>query len=179
MQVGKRVGTDTARVQEIFRRRPAVAQSRKSAAARLVGDGWRVEVQLGAHTLIVDQPEAVGGDDAGPNPGDLVRGALAACLAQNYAMNAWRFDVELHEVRIEVESDIDLGLAWGNDTGQPAGFSAVRYTATLATDASPERVRALMAYVEEHSPSLDDLRRALPIAGELVLNPASTAPHPA
>ena len=178
MDVGKRVGADTARVQEVFRRRPAVAQSRRAATARLAGDGWRTEVQFGAHTLIVDQPAAVGGDDSGPSPGDLVRAALAACLAQNYAMNAWRFGVELHEVEIEVETDIDLRVAWGIDTGQPAGFSAIRYTARLATDAPPERVRELMTYVEEHSPSLDDLRRGLPVAGELVLKPSAASPRP-
>ena len=169
MSVGARVGESVMRVRDIFRRRPAAALATKNAIARLTGDGWRTEVQMGAHTLIVDQPAALGGEDLGPNPGDLVRAALAACLATNYAMHAPRFDVVLDAIEVAVESDINLGGAWGCETDQPPGFTAVRYATTLTTDSPPERVRELVAFAESHSPSLDDLRRALDVSGHLIV----------
>jgi uncharacterized OsmC-like protein len=130
---------------------------------------------MGAHTLLVDQPSALGGEDAGPNPGDLVRAALAACLAQNYAMHAPSFGVDLQGVQVEVETDIDLRGAWGCDTPAPSGFSAVRYVATLTTNAPAERVRELAAYAESRSPSLDDLRRGLIVRGDLVVHSGAPA----
>ena len=175
MAVGRQVGAAVKRVRDIFMRRPSVAQARKTATARLVGNGWRTEVQLGSHTLVLDMPEALGGEDTGPNPGDLMRGALAACLVKIYAMHAARFGVELEAVEVTVETDIDLSAAWGIETGQAPGFSAVRYTTTIATDAPPERVRELVAYAEARSPSLDDLRRALNVQGRLVICPATTS----
>ena len=177
MSVGKLVAAATDRTRAIFTRRPSAARVTKGATARLVGESWRTEVRLGSHTLVVDQPAALGGDDAGPNPGDLVRAALAACLVQNYAMHAHRFDVELQGVEVAVETDIDLGMAWGVETEQPPGFSAVRYTATLTTDAPPEQVRALVAYIEGHSPTLDDFRRALDVSGRLVIHPPASPDH--
>lgn len=175
MTVGKRVGAAVQRTRDIFTRRPAAARVTKAAAARLVGDGWRTEVQLGPHTLVLDMPAALGGDAAGSNPGDLIRAALAACLAQNYAMHAPRFAVEIHAVEVAVETDIDLSTAWGVETGQPPGFSAMRHTTTLTTDAPAEQVRALVAYAEVRSPSLDDLRRGLDVTGQLVIHFATTS----
>lgn len=176
MAVGRQIGEDVARTRAVFERRPSVARSTRSATARLVGDGWRTEVQLGGHTLIVDQPAAVGGGDNGPNPGDLVRAALAACLTQNYAMHAARFGVALAAVEVEVESEINLGMAWGVETGEPAGFQTVRYITRITTETPEERVRALVDYVEGHSPSLDDLRRALPITGRLEVSLPQSQP---
>ena len=169
MSVGSRVGEAVVRVRDIFDRRPSAALATKSATARLTGDGWRTEVQMGAHTLIVDQPAALGGEDLGPNPGDLVRAALAACLATNYAMHAPRFDVVLDGIEVSLKTDIDLSGAWGCETERPPGFTAIRYVTTLTTSSPPERVRDLVAFAESRSPSLDDLRRALDVSGTLVI----------
>jgi uncharacterized OsmC-like protein len=172
VSVGTHVGEAVLRIREIFTRRPTAARATKSATARLTGDGWRTEVQMGAHTLVVDQPTALGGDDLGPNPGDLVRAALAACLATNYAMHAPRFGVILDGIEVAVETDIDLTAAWGCETEQPPGFTAVRYVTTLTTDSPPERVRDLATFAESRSPSLDDLRRALDTSGTLIVHPS-------
>jgi uncharacterized OsmC-like protein len=169
VSVGTRLGESVMRVRDIFRRRPAAALATKTATARLTGDSWRTEVQMGTHTLIVDQPAALGGEDLGPNPGDLVRAALAACLATNYAMHAPRFGVVLDGIEVAVETDIDLSVAWGFESERPPGFTAIRYVTTLTTSSSPERVHDLVTFAESHSPSLDDLRRALDVSGHLIV----------
>lgn len=173
MTVGTEVARATERTRAIFTRRPTAARARKTATARLMEGGWRTEVRLGAHTLLVDQPVALGGGDGGPNPGDLMRAALAACLVQNYAMHAARFGVLLHGIAAEVETEIDLRMAWGIEAATPPGFGAVRYTVTVETDAPLEQVEALAAYVTGHSPSVDDLRRALPLEGRTVVQQPS------
>jgi putative redox protein len=43
------------------------------------GDHFLVDV--GGHTLSVDQPEASGGEDRGPTPTELFVAGLAACVA--------------------------------------------------------------------------------------------------
>jgi putative redox protein len=169
MAVGTRIGEAVERARAIFARRPATARARKAATARLIGAGWRTEVCAGDHTFMVDQPAALGGDSDGPSPGDLIRGALAACLVQNYAMHAQRFGVALDAVEVTVESNLDLRAAWGLDVEEPPGFLSVRYTSTLTTNAPPERVRTLAEYAEQRSPSLDDLRRAIDVTGRCVI----------
>ena len=41
--------------------------------------GYQVEVRVGAHSFLADEPQAVGGLGTGPNPFDLLRAALGAC----------------------------------------------------------------------------------------------------
>jgi uncharacterized OsmC-like protein len=176
MTVGDAVARSVERTRAIFARRPAAARARKTATARLVGGGWQTEVRLGGHALLADQPVALGGTDGGPSPGDLMRAALAACLVQSYAMHAARFGVGLRGIAVEVETEIDLRMAWGIEAPSPPGFGAIRYTVTLDTDAPAAPVEALAAYVLAHSPSVDDLRRAIPLEGRtLIRRPADTS----
>jgi putative redox protein len=66
-----------------------------------------VDVDEGAHSLLVDEPVAAGGGDAGPSPTRLVAAGLASCIAITIEMYAERkgWDVGQVEVSVEVEYD--------------------------------------------------------------------------
>lgn len=49
----------------------------------------QVEIEAGGHRIIVDEPRDVG-DDAGPNPYDLLLSALGACSVMTLRMYAQR-----------------------------------------------------------------------------------------
>lgn len=42
-------------------------------------ENFQVEIKSGQHVIRADEPIAVGGDDTGPNPYDLLLASLAAC----------------------------------------------------------------------------------------------------
>jgi putative redox protein len=48
------------------------------------------DVTARGHTVVVDEPEATGGDDAGPSPQELLAAALASCTAVTMEMYAQR-----------------------------------------------------------------------------------------
>lgn len=60
------------------------------------------EVQAGAHRWLVDEPVSVGGDDAGPNPYDLLNAALGACTAMTLRMYARQKSLPLDRVRVRM-----------------------------------------------------------------------------
>lgn len=62
-------------------------------------------VQLGRHTLTVDEPPDNGGEDAGPSPHDLYDAALAACKAMTMVWYARRKQMALEDVAVEIERD--------------------------------------------------------------------------
>jgi len=171
MSVGKNVAAGTARACRVFGERPSAGQFTKTATARLLGDSWQTEVLAGEHRLIVDQPPALGGDDSGPNPGDLLRASLAACLVQAYAGHAERLGVDLQGLEVTVESDVHLRKAFGAESDAPARFIAMRYSAAITTDSPPERVQRLHELVEGINATLDDLRRPLDVVGKLEILP--------
>jgi uncharacterized OsmC-like protein/pimeloyl-ACP methyl ester carboxylesterase len=55
------------------------------------GDGALTQqIRVGGHTLIADEPAAIGGDDLGPTPYDLLLAALGACTSMTVRMYARR-----------------------------------------------------------------------------------------
>jgi putative redox protein len=68
-------------------------------------DGYTHDVEIeGGHTLVIDEPEAAGGNDEGPTPTRAVAAALAACTAITCEMYAARKGWELGEVSVEVDA---------------------------------------------------------------------------
>jgi putative redox protein len=67
-------------------------------------------IEVRANTLVSDVPAAVGGEDAGPEPHDLLDAALGACTAITVTMVARRKQMPLEDVRVEVTREEAGGL---------------------------------------------------------------------
>lgn len=64
--------------------------------------GVQVEIQAGRHRLVADEPVGVG-DDTGPNPYDLMLGALGACTAMTLTLYARRQGWPLEGVEVALD----------------------------------------------------------------------------
>src|SRR5947207_8927820 len=62
----------------------------------------RQTVRIGAHSLTVDEPVEVGGEDAGPNPYELLLGALGACTSMTLLIYARRKEWPLKAVEVRL-----------------------------------------------------------------------------
>ena len=58
--------------------------------ARIGRDQYRTQIEVGGHALIADEPQALGGANAGPAPYDLLLASLGACTAITLRMYADR-----------------------------------------------------------------------------------------
>lgn len=83
-----------------------VARRKASGARRILGFAHEVEIE-GGHTLVVDEPAAVGGTDAGPRPTQLLAAGLAGCIAITVEMYAERKGWDVGPVEVEVDLTYD------------------------------------------------------------------------
>jgi hypothetical protein len=71
--------------------------------------GFQNEFQSRSHAPIaVDEPQALSGTDTGPNPAELLLGAMGTCLSIGYALNATARGITIEEMELELDGDIDL-----------------------------------------------------------------------
>jgi len=123
------------------------------ATARLV-DGLQCELR-GPYNerLVTDMPPAMGGGASGPNPGWLLRGALASCTATVIAMRAAKLGMPLSHLEVTVETDSDLRGILGLDENVSARHAAMRMKVKIsAPGQSADALRELVEWAEAHSP---------------------------
>lgn len=155
------------RNQEAVKQRPSKAKSTAKTKVRL-HDGTTCEVEHKHWKFKVDIGKSEGGNDAGPGPGILERGALGSCLAIAYSQRAAVLGITIDKLEIEVESDFDArGMLYLND--DPPGFDELRYKVYIESPASEEEIRQLIEDADKHSPVLDDFRRAIPVEREVTI----------
>jgi putative redox protein len=78
----------------------------KVVARRREGFAHEIEIE-GGHTLVVDEPVAAGGTDAGPSPTRLLGAALASCVAVTIEMYAARKGWEVGRVEVDVDVEYE------------------------------------------------------------------------
>jgi putative redox protein len=77
-----------------------------TAVARSVDGGLRHEVDVnGRHVIVTDEPERLGGTDAGPAPHELLPAMLASCVSTMIILYARTRDWGIGNVRVEVVYD--------------------------------------------------------------------------
>lgn len=153
------------RNQKAVKLRPSKGKNTVVTKVRLY-DGTTCEVEHKHWKFKVDVGTGEGGNDAGPGPGILERGALGSCLAIGYSQRAAVLGVPVDRIEVDVESDIDArGMLYIDD--RPPGFEALRYKVRIESPASEERIMQVIEETDAHSPVLDDFRRAIPVEREV------------
>jgi len=73
------------------------------ANATIRKENYRMVIETDDHHFVTDEPIGIGGKDLGPNPGELLSAALAACAAATMKMYADRKGWKLDEASVEVD----------------------------------------------------------------------------
>ncbi|ATQ43634.1 OsmC family protein [Caulobacter mirabilis] len=118
------------------------------------GAEWATHIKTGRHELLSDEPQALGGQDAGPAPYDLLLASLGSCTAITLRMYAQRKQWTLREVGIELSHH------------KEENRSKIHRVITLQGDLDEEQ-RARLADIAERTPVTLTLKEAADIHTEL------------
>jgi uncharacterized OsmC-like protein len=158
------------RVKGVLRKRPPAGVVDDAAAVSTWRGGMRVVTQYADGVqAITDMPVELGGSGDQPNPGCLLRAALASCAVTRIAMAAAEANIDLHTLEASAHSRSDArGLLGLPDTdGAPvfAGPGEVTMRVRIgATGVAPERLRMLVDQAIAMAPVSQALARPMAVA---------------
>src|SRR5690606_9144639 len=118
----------------------------------------------GKHDFLIDEPDALAGDDTAASPVEFALGALISCQVVVYRLYAKALGIPFDDITVVAEGDLDARRLFGIDETVRAGFTAVRLTVTLAGPETEERYNELRDAVDAHCPVLDLFTNPTPVA---------------
>ena len=131
--------------------------------ARL-GAGFAIESRIGKHILRLDQPEAAGGTDTGPNPLQYFLLSLGGCIAALARIISNQKGLSFHALTLKIQGELDTDALLGRSKDKRAGFTAIEVYAGVEADMSLEEKKSFLAEVEARCPILDNVSRATPVS---------------
>jgi uncharacterized OsmC-like protein len=151
-----------APLKERYRDEPAAARITLEADGTL-GEGVSCSVRTGRALAEAGLHPATGGDGSLLCSGDMLLEALAACAGVTLKAVATALGLDV-EGRVHAEGDLDFRGTLGVDKAAPVGFSDIRLSFALDTDADDEQLATLLKLTERycvvyqtlaHGPRLD------------------------
>jgi putative redox protein len=129
--------------------------------------GMRVDARAGDHEVIIDQPEAGGGKNAGANPMEYLLFALGGCLGTIAAIIAKQEKITLEAFDVEIEGDYDpANLLGKTEEGRP-GFTEIRVNVKIEADMTDEEKKAFLERIDARCPISDNLIQNMNIVFEV------------
>ncbi|HZJ55976.1 MAG TPA: OsmC family protein [Myxococcaceae bacterium] len=129
--------------------------------------GFRTEVEVGGHRLVVDEPIAVGGVDAGPTPYEMLLAGLGACTAMTLRLYADRRKWPLERARISLQHRKVHAQDCVDCVTKPAKMDVVDRVITLE-GALTEEQRAKLLEIAERCPVQQTLGGKIQVNTKLV-----------
>jgi putative redox protein len=129
-----------------------------------VGEGSVASViTAGKHRFLIDEPDALAGDDVAASPVEIALGALISCQIVVYRLYAQALGIQLDEIDIKAEGDLDARRLFGIDESVRAGFTGVRLAISITGPETDARYQELRAAVDAHCPVLDLFANPTPV----------------
>lgn len=140
-----------APLKERYRSDPHAAVITLEAEGRLDdSDGLSCSVQTGRALVKAGLHPATGGDGMLACSGDMLLQALVACAGVTLRAVATATDIAVRGGSVRAEGDLDFRGTLGVEKTAPVGFTKIRLTFELDTDASAEQLATLKKLTERY-----------------------------
>jgi uncharacterized OsmC-like protein len=136
-------------LKERYKVEPAAAQLTLSADGEL-GEGLACSVQTGRALAEAGLHPATGGDGSQLCSGDMLLEALVACAGVTLRAVATSLGIDVPSGRVHAEGDLDFRGTLAVDRDAPVGFSAIRLSFEIESDAGEEQLETLRRLTERY-----------------------------
>jgi uncharacterized OsmC-like protein len=149
-----------APLKERYRANPEAAHITLKASGTLDSAAIACKVETGRAIVAAGLHPATGGSGAELCSGDMLLEALVACAGVTLKAVATALGLELRSGRVLAEGDLDFRGTLGIAKDAPVGFSDIRLTFELDTDAPQDQLDTLLKLTERYCVVLQTLRHS-------------------
>ena len=157
-----------APLKDRYRAEPQAARITLKASGALDSAAIACKVETGRAIAAAGLHPATGGSGAELCSGDMLLEALVACAGVTLKAVATALGVELRAGRVLAEGDLDFRGTLGVAKDAPVGFSDIRLTFELETDAPQDQLDTLLKLTERYCVVLQTLKRPPSIEAKLL-----------
>ncbi len=108
-------------------------------------------------TVVIDEPEEIGGTNLGPNPQEMLLSALNSCILATFAEFCTVEGIRLEKLTIESSGHLDLRGFFGLDTSISPGYQSLNWTLIVKGDGTPEQFQKIYGETITSSPNVWNL----------------------
>jgi uncharacterized OsmC-like protein len=156
-----------APLKDRYRAEPDAAKVTLRAQGTLDAASLACKVETGRAIAAAGLHPATGGSGLELCSGDMLLEALVACAGVTLKAVATAIGVSLRSGRVSAEGDIDFRGTLGVAKDAPVGFTDIRLSFALDTDATQEQLDTLLKLTERYCVVLQTLKRPPAIAATL------------
>ena len=156
-----------APIKDRYKTDPASAMITLKAKGSIDNEGIACKVETGRALAVAGLHPATGGSGLELCSGDMLLEALVACAGVTLKSVATAIEIPLKTGDVIAEGDLDFRGTLGVAKDAPVGFTDIRLTFRLDTDAPQAELDTLMKLTERYCVVLQTLRAAPKIEARL------------
>ena len=128
---------------------------------------------LGNHKIVrdfeftIDEPTQLLGVNHAPNPAEYMLGGLAGCMAVTFMAGATARNIEINQLKIEIDGALNLNSFLGIDDTITPGFPELKFIFHVKGNGSQEDYNTLIERVLKHSPNFNTVKNEVKMIGTL------------
>ncbi|MCA1830070.1 MAG: OsmC family protein, partial [Actinobacteria bacterium] len=139
-----------APIKELYKNEPARARVTLRASGSLGDEKIACSVQTGRALVEAGLHPASGGDGSLVCSGDMLLEALVACAGVTLRAVATSMGIDITSGTITAEGELDFRGTLGVDKQAPVGFTGIRLSFDVASDASSEQLDKLLELTQRY-----------------------------
>ena len=151
-------------LKDAYREDPGQAVITLRARGELGDEGISCSVDTGRAMAVAGLHPATGGDGSLLCSGDMLLEALVACAGVTLRAVATSLEIPVTGGTVHAEGDLDFRGTLGVAKEAPVGFTAIRLSFELDTDASEEQIATLLRLTERYCVVYQTLAHPVPVA---------------
>jgi uncharacterized OsmC-like protein len=154
-------------LKDTYRSDPAAALVTLRAHGELGAEGVSCSVETGRALAVAGLHPATGGDGSLACSGDMLLQALVACAGVTLRAVATSLGIDVAGGTVRAEGDLDFRGTLAVAKDAPVGFTSVRLSFELDSDASPDQLDTLLRLTERYCVVYQTLARPAQLSASL------------